>query len=83
MDEIIISNENAVMSADAFEQLAEYSTSVPTGVYEGKMWKSKHLLADKAEPLWLLRWYGYSNIGPGHVSNHHRQIVLTDGELPK
>ncbi len=73
--EAVIDDETATMSSEAFERLAEYSSTMPTGAYEGKMWK-RHL----GDGEWLLGWYGYSKIGKGYVSNNWRRIVLTDGE---
>jgi hypothetical protein len=59
------------MTTKTFEQLLEYNTSVPTGVYEGKMWKAHY--KDK----WLLRWFGHAEI-PNHCSNNQREIILVD-----
>lgn len=87
--EMEISSKTAKMSRETFDALAEYSTSNPTGAYEGKMWKRHHGSVHPAAlpkgadgPAWLLCWYGYSRIGTGYVSNNHRKIILTDGELP-
>ncbi len=50
----ILINENyAFMSEQTFKGLNEYSTSVPSGVYPGKMWR-----ADTRLNGWLLCWYG-------------------------
>jgi len=49
--EIELDGIHALMSREAFNKLLEYSMSFPTGVYEGKMWKS-HVGSE-----WLLRWY--------------------------
>lgn len=50
-DRILINDEQALMDQDVFDQLAEYSMSYPSGVYEGKIWKRK------AGENWLLCWY--------------------------
>lgn len=36
---IELDNTHALMSEQTFKGLKEYSTSIPTGRYEGKMWK--------------------------------------------
>lgn len=85
--EILVDETHALMTRDAFEQLAEYSSTRPSGVYPGKMWKRHDGIYDHAylaaggKPEWLLCWYGESEKGPGWCSNHHRKILLVDGEL--
>lgn len=71
--EIIIDNVNsvAIMSTKTFNALSNYSTSNPSGAYEGKMWRARWGGKD------YLRWYGISN-KPGFVSNNQLEIVLTD-----
>jgi hypothetical protein len=49
-ENILIDANFALMTNKDFKELAEYSTSIPSAVYPGKMWKAK---ADH----WLLRWY--------------------------
>lgn len=81
LDRIRIDADTATMDQEAFDWLSEYSTSFPSGVYEGKMWKRRvPPLEGAAEEVWQLRWYGYSKIGPGHVSNHQRRIVIEEAE---
>lgn len=53
---ILITDVRAVMSKKIFDDLAEYTTSIPTGVYAGKMWK-----ANTVEGVWILRWYEYDS----------------------
>lgn len=53
--EITIDDTYALMSEKTFQALAEYSTSVPSGVYEGKMWKKI------SGALRFLMWYGISD----------------------
>ena len=55
-EQILIDNEFAVMTEAAFEQLAEYSRSEPSGVYAGKMWKCL------APSGWYLRWYEETDV---------------------
>jgi len=68
--DIEIDAEHALMTKVVFDELAEYSSTLPTGVYEGKMWRRK-LREDK----WLLAWYGPCD-KPGHCSINTRKILL-------
>lgn len=67
---VLIDDKTAVMSATDAESLPEYSTSIPTGAYEGKMWKSNVV------GKWYLHWYGYSP-KPEHVSINTRELLTT------
>jgi hypothetical protein len=86
---IEIDDTHALMSRRTFDQLAEYSASLPTGVYSGKMWKRHDGVFDAGfihsggKPEWLLCWYGESGKGPDWCSNNYRKIILSDGEFPK
>jgi hypothetical protein len=71
-DDILVSDDTAVMSQPAFAGLREYSSTIPSGVYPGKMWKAQ------LEDGWYLRWYG---IVPGRedlCSNNQRKISIMD-----
>lgn len=48
---ILITDVRAVMSKAVFDKISDYSGSIPTGVYAGKMWKSFF------DGLWHLRWF--------------------------
>ena len=37
-ERILIDDTHALMDLATFEQLSEYSCTIPTGVYPGKMW---------------------------------------------
>jgi len=54
-EDILIDNTHALISKKSFEQLKNYSMSIPTEVYEGKMWKAG------SKNKWFLRWYGVEN----------------------
>lgn len=78
-DEITIDDTHALMSPDTFVRLSNYSTSDPTGVYEGKMWRAQEVVST-AEALrfsdrWLLRWFGYSE-DPNKCSYNQRLILI-------
>lgn len=64
-ESILIDATHACMTQDTFAQLAEYSTTMPTGVYPGKMWRRHDGIYDKKCPVesrrWLLCWYGLAD----------------------
>ncbi len=69
ISDIEIDDNHPLMTKETLEQLMEYSCSFPTGVYEGKMWKSKTING------WILRWYGYGQ-GNEYCSNRSRPILV-------
>lgn len=79
---IRLDDQHAYMSNATFEDLKEYSASIPTGAYEGKMWKrhngafDREFLAKGGQPSWQLCWYGYSEL-PNQVGIYRREIVVT------
>ena len=58
LSEITLLDGKAVMSQKTFNALPEYSFTVPTGVYEGKIWKCKRGDSSDTGFTWYLRWYG-------------------------
>lgn len=48
---ITLTETRALMVDGTFKKLADYSCSIPTGVYAGKMWKAC------VDGQWYLRWY--------------------------
>lgn len=80
LSEIVVTSKSATMGQEAFDRLLDYSGSMPTGAYEGKMWRARQYRVDDVLPHWALCWYGYSKIGPGSVSNNHRWIVIKEAE---
>lgn len=76
---ILVDDTHAVMSQATFEQLAEYSTTNPSGVYHGKMWRRHDGAYDRRPnappPVWLLMWYGVDP-DPAFVKNCHRKIII-------
>jgi hypothetical protein len=73
-EEITIDDKNALMSQTAFEKLADYSYSQPTGCYPGKMWKSGRKI--EGIEKWWLCWYDYSEKGPEWCSTLVREILI-------
>ena len=66
---ILIDEKNALMTRATFLALASYDTSIPSGVYEGKMWKRAIHGGD------LLCWFG-SIENSNKCSINHREIIL-------
>jgi len=58
-EEWLFDSKCALMSRSDCDKLLNYSTSTPSGVYAGKMWKSFHrwLEKDKRIERWYLNWY--------------------------
>jgi hypothetical protein len=50
---ILLDDTHAVMTAHSFKALHDYSHSMPTGVYPGKMWKRQ-----TGKGTWYLTWFG-------------------------
>jgi hypothetical protein len=86
LDHILVDDTHAVMSRCTFEELHEYSGTMPTGVYEGKMWRRHNGIYDRAflaaggKPNWTLCWYGPSD-KPDMCSINVRDILII-GETP-
>jgi hypothetical protein len=76
-ENILIDGTHAVMSVGDFNSLLEYSSSIPSGVYPGKMWRrndgllDRQYLANGRVPVWLLCWYA--------ESKRHDIILLVEG----
>lgn len=55
-ESIAIIRDLALVKQADFDKLVEYSGSIPTGVYPGKMWKLK------IGKIWFLCWYGDTEV---------------------
>lgn len=66
---IEVDDKYALMSEQTFKALKEYSTTLPSGQYAGKMWKAK--IGDK----WYLRWYSDSH-RPECIDINNREILV-------
>jgi hypothetical protein len=75
---IVIDDTHAMMDRKTFDKLLNYSHSVPSAAYEGKMWKGEYY-DDKNRPTgkYYLRWYGLHK-EPNMLSNHMRDIIIVD-----
>lgn len=72
-DRILVDDKHAVMDRAALSELAEYSRSMPTGAYPGKMWRCA-LVADSRADSWLLCWFDY--LDDQNCSIHTREILI-------
>lgn len=68
-DNILIDDTHALMSERSLGELHEYSMSIPSGVYEGKMWKFK------TRNKWFLKWFGGEN-SKGLLPIFTREILI-------
>lgn len=68
---IEIDDTHALMSKGAFNKLLEYSTSTPSGVYVGKMWKGQYKTGE-----WYLAWFSEGDEAKTYVNNNYRLILL-------
>ena len=81
-ERIMVDDTHAMMNKETFWALSNYSTTRPTGVYPGKMWRA-HVPINPRQGWdgpckWVLRWFG---IVPGNdtvCSNNQRDILLQD-----
>lgn len=71
-EDVLVDDTHALMSARTLEELSEYSVTIPTGTYDGKMWK-----ADKGG-TWFLCWYFDEGFVPGRIRIGSRPIILVE-----
>lgn len=83
LSKVLIDDTHAIIDKTTFEQLAEYSGTVPTGCYPGKAWRRHNGIYDHewqakgGKPYWQLCWYGYSRDGnPKFCSNNFRTVLF-------
>ena len=66
---ILVDDHHAMMSVENLLLLQQYDSSVPSGTYEGKMWRT-----DRGNKKYL-RWYGPSD-KPDELLIHTREISV-------
>lgn len=82
-ENVLVYPDFAYVSSVGFESLSNYSGSIPTGTYDGKMWRrqiNEHDCArdKKAKPEWLLCWYGPCE-EEGKIAIFRRPLRIFDG----
>lgn len=78
--DILIDDTHAIMDSLSFAQLSNYSTTRPSGVYPGKMWKADEFWDQVDNSKWRLLWYGdaFMKDGKELCSIHQRLIIIQD-----
>lgn len=67
--DIMVNSSHALMSSRTLAALANYSATIPSGVYEGKMWRAQR------DGAWWLRWYDVGAT-PDTCRVETRKVVL-------
>lgn len=67
----------AWMSQKTMDKLPEYSSTVPTGTYAGKMWRADVNRDPVKTPEWWLCWMAWSKKNPQDLLIHNRPIEIT------
>lgn len=78
-ERIEVDATHALMTEAIFKALPEYSTTIPSGVYPGKMWRrhdGAHDFKRKTPSVWMLCWYGEERDGKCEI--HFREVLLAD-----
>lgn len=79
VESILVDETHALMDIKTFDALHDYSATIPTGAYPGKMWKRHDGAYDPrchpAKRTWMLMWYG-DHKDPEKVSINHRKILI-------
>ena len=75
-DRIVVDETHALMDSSTFKALPEYSGTIPTGVYPGKMWRRHDGIFDQkaTRKRWLLCWYGEDRDGKCEIL--FREVLL-------
>lgn len=82
-DAILVDDVHAVMTELTFRQLAEYSCSMPSGVYPGKMWRRHDGAHDPrcTSPTWLLCWFSEGDSTDRCRINYRPILLLQERPL--
>ena len=70
--DVLVDDTHALMARADFDLLLEYSMSIPTGAYEGKMWKAYGV------DRWYLRWYQACKEDPGMLDIMTREMIIIE-----
>ncbi len=76
---MLLDDTDAVMSSAEFNQLGEYSCTLPTGTYVGKLWKCQrpYYVRPGDEVTWWLGEY-WDDGTPDRIAIRWRRIHLVD-----
>lgn len=75
---ILVDDKHALMTVATLEELPNYSGSVPSGTYAGKMWRcALHYKEQGPGDRWYLRWYCDSD-QPGMIDIETRPILIVE-----
>lgn len=74
--DILVGDDTAIMTQATCDRLPDYSATLPSGVYPGKMWKRIEIDAATFAATAYLGWYG-ADVN-GRCSIHWRKIVIGD-----
>jgi hypothetical protein len=76
--DICVSDDTALMSLKDYKLLLEYSSTIPTGAYPGKMWRcvDRDHLNDGQVFQEYLCWYGY--VDGDTCSINSRKLIIMD-----
>lgn len=77
-ESIEVDDTHALMTMATFKALPEYSCTIPSGVYPGKMWRrhdGAHDHMRKRPPIWMLCWFGEDKDGKCEIL--FREVLLT------
>lgn len=74
--EILVDDEYAVMSKDAFDKLKDYTASQPTALYNGKMWKACYCTKDGL--LWVLHYCFNEDMENNLIDIAARDILILE-----
>lgn len=69
VEDIWFLDDLAVMAPRTFDDLADYSRSLPSGVYDGKMWRSQF------GKDWYLKWFAPAKL-PNECQVMYRRIAV-------
>lgn len=69
-DDIAIDDTHALMTERTLNHLLDYSRSLPSGTYTGKMWRRS-----TGDGGWWLCWYG-ALVGKDEIEIHRREVLL-------
>lgn len=64
-------NDYVLMNRKQFDELRDFSKSIPPSLYIGKMWRG----SDDGQ-TWFLHWW--DDVTVGHTSHYLREIILVD-----